>query len=150
VAYLSQSIMADDQYLRLRVASCAAQEGVTDAGINPDEWTLEWKRVWSAGTGWALKWEEAQSGGVVDPGAQPDVITDDMIKDQVNLLKPFKHVEDNKSTESPQAAASREFVLMHTEPLNGLINAVRGKLEENFPDLPWDILFPSPTPVDTA
>lgn len=92
--YLTQSIIADDSYMRLRVSSAAAQEGVTEVGIDPDLWAFEWRRVWAAAPGWAEAWESAQAGGVVDPGASASVITDSMILSQVQAMKPFLLVAD--------------------------------------------------------
>lgn len=96
MTYLTQSIIADDPYMRLRVSSAAAQEGVTEVGIDPDVWTSEWRRVWSTAPGWDAAWESALAGGGVDPGAKPDVITDGMILSQVQSMKPFTLVADHK------------------------------------------------------
>lgn len=91
--YLTQAAIADDQHMRLRVAQCAAQEGcATDAGIDPDWWTNEWRRVWSAAPGWSEAWESALAGGVAEPGADPAVITDAQILSQVQGMKPFTRV----------------------------------------------------------
>ena len=96
MSYLTQSIIADDPYMRLRVASAAAQEGCTDTGVDPDAWTLEWRRVWASAPGWDAAWESAQAGSIPDPGSKPDVITDSMILSQVQSMIPFVMISDNK------------------------------------------------------
>jgi len=134
VTYLTQSIMAEDIYMRMRVASCAAGEGAWEVGINPDDWTRDWKRVWSTGSGWDTKWEEAMARGDNPPdyaaGSDPEVVTDEMIKTQVELMKPFHMIEENKTELNPQAVASREFVQMHTQPMNDTIFALKKAIEE--------------------
>ena len=99
--YLTQSTIADDPYMKLRVSSCAAQQGVTDVGIDPDTWTGEWRRVWSASPGWDDAWESALAGDH-EPGYQPGmdvaVVTDDQILAQVQSMMPFHRV-----AEVPQA-----------------------------------------------
>jgi hypothetical protein len=100
--YLTQAIIADDVYMRLRVSSCAAQEGCADVGINPDEWASEWRRVWAAAPGWDLAWESAQAGGVEDPGKDPGVVTDSMILSQVQTMKPFKMIERPELPDIPE------------------------------------------------
>lgn len=92
MGYLTQSIIADDQYMRLRVAACAAEQGCAEAGIDPDAWTLEWRRVWGAAPGWDGAWESAVAGGVADPGRDPAVITDDQIRAQVQTMQPFTRI----------------------------------------------------------
>ena len=99
--YLTQAIMADDPYMRLRVSSCAAQEGCADVGIDPDAWTFEWRKVWAAAPGWSDAWESAQAGGIVDPGRDPLVVTDGMILGQVQVMMPFDHVEDHALVMTP-------------------------------------------------
>lgn len=87
--YLTQGQIAADEDMRVRVAQAAAQEGVTDAGIDPDVWTNEWKRVWASAPGWSEAWESAEAGGNETPGADPAVITDGQILAQVQGMKPF-------------------------------------------------------------
>jgi hypothetical protein len=97
--YLTQSIIADDPYMRLRVASCAAQQGcANDKGIDPDAWAADWRRIWSASPGWDAAWEsaQAQQPPLPDIGANPGVITDGMILSQVQAMMPFTMVEDHK------------------------------------------------------
>lgn len=101
MSYLTQSIISDDPYMRLRVASCAAQQGCADAGIDPDAWAVEWRRVWGSSPGWDAAWESAQAGGITDPGADPSVITDQMILSQVQAMMPFTHVTDHAPTAEP-------------------------------------------------
>jgi hypothetical protein len=99
--YLTQGDMAADLAMCIRVASCAAQEGVTDVGLDPDVWTRDWRRVWSAAPGWDAAWESAVAGGVPDPGSDPGVITDGMIRSQVQAMMPFQPVTANLPVPPP-------------------------------------------------
>lgn len=93
MSYSSQALMADDPYLKVRVAQCAAQEGcATEAGIDPDLWTYEWRRVWASSPGWDVAWESALAADIPNPGADAGVITDGMILTQVQAMKPFARV----------------------------------------------------------
>jgi hypothetical protein len=96
--YLTQSTIADDPYMKLRVASCAAQQGAADASIDPDQWTQEWRRVWSASPGWDAAWESALANpdkpAGYQPGMDPACITDGQILAQVQTMMPFRHVYD--------------------------------------------------------
>ena len=65
--YLTQSTIGDNPYMKQRVAQCAAQQGVTDVGIDPDVWATEWRRVWSTSPGWDDAWESA----LADPTTRP-------------------------------------------------------------------------------
>jgi len=104
--YLTQSIIADDPYMRLRVSSCAAQQGcATEGGIDPDHWTLEWRRIWASAPGWDGAWESAQASNVQQPGSDPGVITDEQILSQVQAMMPFTSVADHKPTATPTGGA---------------------------------------------
>lgn len=151
---LTQSLIAENLYMRLRVAACAAAEGVTDVGIEPDAWSKQWSKVWAATEGWDTKWEDAQKNGNKDkgvnahlpPGAtpigipsnhmaddigmDPEVITDEMIQDKIRSMKPFTMIEENKPEANPMMMASREFVSQMLEPTNRTISAVKVALEE--------------------
>lgn len=87
--YLTQAEIADDVAMHNRVAQAAAQEGVTDAALDPDWWTTQWRRVWAASPGWDSAWESARAAGNEHPGADPAVITDAMILSEVQSMKPF-------------------------------------------------------------
>lgn len=103
MTYLTQSIIADDGYMRLRVASCAAQQGcASDAGIDPDVWTLEWRRVWASAPGWDAAWESAQEAGRDEIGKWPDVITDLMVLTQVQAMMPFVPVAKPEPEPDPE------------------------------------------------
>jgi hypothetical protein len=125
--YLTQSIIADDPYMRLRVASCAAQQGVTDVGIDPDEWTRQWRRVWASSPGWDTAWESAKVANppVQEPGADTGVITDGMILSQVQSMMPFITVESNKPEISPAMTASREYVQQMLEPMSRIVSEIK-------------------------
>lgn len=104
MSYLTQSIIADDPYMRLRIASCAAQQGCAeDRGIDPDAWTLEWRRDWAAAPGWDAAWEssQAQNPPLESPGSDPGVITDGQILSQVQSMMPFTTVADHKPVAIP-------------------------------------------------
>lgn len=90
--YLTQGAIADDPDMKVRVAQCAAQQGCANDGIDPDLWTYEWRRVWSASPGWDEAWESAEAGGVPTPGADPAVVTDEQILAQVQTMMPFERV----------------------------------------------------------
>lgn len=141
---MTQAVMAENLYMRMRVASSAAKQGCTDRGIDPDEWSRVWRKVWSGAEGWDTKWEEAQAElvpssdpmnapapltgpvgqVVIDIGQDPDVITDQMIDDQVALMTPFIMVEANKPEVNPMATASRQFVQDMLDPTNRTISAM--------------------------
>lgn len=99
--YLTQSAIGDDPYMKQRVAQCAAQQGITDTGIDPDVWSTEWRRVWSASPGWDDAWESALAGehepGYM-PGMDPAVITDDQVLSQVQSMMPFHRVAEVPQT----------------------------------------------------
>lgn len=94
--YLNQAAIADDTAMRGRVAQAAAQEGCADAGLDPDQWTYEWRRVWASAPGWDAAWESSLAGHPNDPdytpGEDPGVITDQMILTQVQAMMPFTRV----------------------------------------------------------
>jgi len=132
MSYFTQAIIADDPYMRLRVSAAAAQQGVAEtAGLDPDMWTLEWRKVWASSPGWDAAWESAQAGNVQTPGMDPGVITDGMILSQVQVMMPFRTVESHKPEMNPQAQASREFVSQSLEPVNQMIQDLRGRTVPN-------------------
>lgn len=134
MTYFTQSVIADDPYMRLRVAACAAQEGVTDVGIDPDLWTMQWRKVWASSPGWDLAWESALAGGMENPGHSDVVITDNQILAQVQLMQPFIEVSDNEPKMNPLQQASREFVLQVLEPLNKGMAELKRKVDPPEPD----------------
>ena len=89
MTYSIQGVIADDPYMKTRVAQCAAQEGCTLAGIDSDTWTTAWRRDWASAPGWDAAWEAAIAGGNTNPGADPAVITDGMILTEVQSMMPF-------------------------------------------------------------
>ena len=94
MSYLTIGEISRDQWMLDRVASSAAQEGVTDTGIDPDQWAGSWRRVWAAAPGWATAWDSAKTSGIVDPGREPAVITDGQIRAQVQSMRPFHLVNE--------------------------------------------------------
>lgn len=140
---MTQAVMAENIYLKNRVSVCAAQEKCWERGIDPDEWARQWRKVWASAEGWDIKWEEAQASSspasrtmapiplsgpipqeVIDIGQDPDVITDDMIRDQVRAMKPFTMIEDHKPEMNPMTMASRQFVQDMFGPTNRTISAM--------------------------
>ena len=129
--YFTQAVIADDVYMRMRVSSCAAQEGCAeDSGIHPDDWTRDWRKVWAASPGWDLAWESAQAGGMQDIGLRSDVVTDGMILSQVQSMMPFRTIESHKPEANPLAMASREFVQQQFRPINDTVWTIIQKLQE--------------------
>jgi hypothetical protein len=98
VSYLTQSTIADDSWMRLRVSSCAAQQGCAAQGIDPDTWAWVWRRVWSASPGWDAQWESAlareDNPPDYEPGRDGAVISDGQILSQVQGMMPFVLVAD--------------------------------------------------------
>jgi hypothetical protein len=95
MSYLTQSQIGDDAHMKNRVAQCAAEQGCADAGIDPDRWSHEWRRVWAAAPGWDDAWESALASGRppgYQPGMDPAVIVDDVILAQVQSMMPFTRV----------------------------------------------------------
>lgn len=94
--YMTQSEISDDPDMQSRVAQCAAAQGITDEGIDPDTWAREWRRTWAAAPGWDDAWESALAANEGDdgysPGSDPAVITDDQILSQVQSMMPFQRV----------------------------------------------------------
>jgi phage-related tail fiber protein len=100
--WLIQAVIADDAYMRVRVAACAARLGCAEnAGIDPDDWALQWRRVWAAAPGWWQAWKSNVDGGGTDPGANGAVITDAMIDSQVQQMMPFTRVADHAPVPVP-------------------------------------------------
>lgn len=96
MSYLTQTQIGDDPYMKMRVAQCAAQQGCTDEGIDPDVWATEWRRVWASSPGWDEAWESALIRPENPPGYQPGmdeaVIQDAQILSQVQSMLPFTRV----------------------------------------------------------
>jgi len=87
--------IADDAYMRVRVAACAARLGCAeDAGIDPDDWAVQWRRVWAAAPGWWQAWKA---------NPVPASITDAMIDSQVQQMMPFTRVADHAPRVEPAA-----------------------------------------------
>jgi len=82
MSYYTISIIAADQYVRQRVAACAAQEGVAD----PESWAFRNRLILAASPGWAGAWESAVEKDVEDPGKDEGVITDSAILAATQLL----------------------------------------------------------------
>lgn len=130
---VTQAVIADNTFMRYRVAAAAAQEGCTDTGIDPDRWSLDWRRVWAGTEGWDTRWEEAASADpppTQDIGMDPEVITDQMIIDQVVAMKPFIMIEHNVPYLNPTMNATREFVQDHVNQLSRVIERVNERVND--------------------
>ena len=92
MSYSTQSDISGDSKMRARVAQAAAEQGCADAGLDPDQWSQMWRRIWAAAPGWDLAWESAVAGENPSPGDDPAVITDAMVLAQVQSMMPFTKV----------------------------------------------------------
>lgn len=81
--YLTIATVAKDPAMNRRVAACAAQQGIAEG---PEMWAAERCYTWAASPGWGATWDSAVASGVPDPGADPAVITDQMILSQVQSM----------------------------------------------------------------
>ena len=103
MTYLTQDAIAQSWTMQHRVAAAYAQETADAPGPydpqtgealpDPDMWSSQWKRYWSAAPGWDAAWESAlvahppeEGEPEYDPGADPAVITDGMILSQVQAM----------------------------------------------------------------
>lgn len=76
MSYLIQSKMAQDYGLIMRIAACAASEGVVD---RPESWADNNRQRIVAAPGWAAAWASAVAAEDDNPGENEAVITDGMI-----------------------------------------------------------------------
>ena len=78
MSYLVQNDIANNKAMLDRVAAAAGEQGA----VQPDLWTYDHRRMWSAAPGWSAAWESAQVSHAddgYDPGTDEAVITDGMI-----------------------------------------------------------------------
>lgn len=75
MSYSSIASMAESTSLRRRLVACAADES------KPSPESFISTRIWQIviSPGWDMAWDSALAGGVGNPGAAEDVITDAMI-----------------------------------------------------------------------
>ena len=90
MSYLTQNEIANNRAMLDRVAQCAASEGLSG---DPDRWTYEQRRLWSAAPGWDEAWEYSKNTHppvegepAYDPGPDEAVVTDSMILAQVQSM----------------------------------------------------------------
>lgn len=83
MSYFTQSKMAQDYGLIMRIAACAASE---DVSLNPTSWADTHRQRLVASPGWDTKYESAIASGVEAPGEDEAVITDADILAAVQLL----------------------------------------------------------------
>ena len=82
-SYSDIADVADSASMQRRVAACAAQQ---DAPGDPTAWTWDHRLDWASAPGWGAAWASALAGGIPDPGADPAVITDEMILAQIQAM----------------------------------------------------------------
>lgn len=82
MSYLTQAKMAQDYGLIMRIAACAASEGVS---LAPTSWADTHRQRLVASPSWDTAWESALAGDVENPGEDEAVITDGMILAAVQL-----------------------------------------------------------------
>lgn len=75
MSYLTQSKMAQDYGLIMRIAACAATEG----SVSPTSWADNNRQRIVAAPGWAAAWASAVAAEDDNPGENEAVITDGMI-----------------------------------------------------------------------
>lgn len=73
MSYLTQSLMARDYGLIMRIAACAATEGITD---RPESWADDRRILFMASDGWASAYSSCECE---KPGECETSITDGMI-----------------------------------------------------------------------
>lgn len=78
MSYASQALLSADGHFRSRVASCYAVEQPTSA-VHPTVWADQNQWQLAAAPGFADAYQYALDTGVVDPGNDPAVITDQQI-----------------------------------------------------------------------
>lgn len=100
MSYTTQNKIASSAAMQGRVAACAAEQQTLHPDLtigDPDLWTWNERRYWAAAPGWSLAWEYAENTHEppgpqdppqppYDPGADPAVITDDMILAEVQRM----------------------------------------------------------------
>lgn len=82
MSYYTQALMTQDREVQLRVTACAASEGVTD----PAYWTQENAWPLSTSAGWVEAYAAALKVTPVMPGANEELLTDEMIRAGVTRL----------------------------------------------------------------
>jgi hypothetical protein len=82
MSYNTQAAMALDADLRLRIAACAATQGVR----NPQEWASRNQWSLSASPGWDNAYAYAIAAGKPRPGYEEGAVTDAMILAAVQPL----------------------------------------------------------------
>ena len=89
MSYLTQDEIANNRAMTARVAQAVAQEENIPPP-DPDRWTYDNRRYWSAAPGWDDAWESYRAAHPDDPEADPGsdegVITDGMILSQVQAM----------------------------------------------------------------
>lgn len=89
MSYLAQASMTKDNYLTERIAACAATLGITDARLwaTNNLWSLSAHPGWKAAYAYALGDVDVTDPGFASSvGADPNVISDQMILEGVNAI----------------------------------------------------------------
>lgn len=89
MSYLTQSRLAADQTLMIRITACAVMEGIE----NPQAWAFEHAWQLSAEAGWVAAYASAAVAHAADPAGTPppgeneSAITDQMILAAVQAIR---------------------------------------------------------------
>lgn len=84
MAYWDLSLLANDADFSQRTVAAASEQLIPD----PEPWASTHRWEMAAAPGFADAYASALAGGVPDPGRDPAVISDDMIRAQVQFLNP--------------------------------------------------------------
>lgn len=85
MAYMDQSKLSNDPDFAQRIAACAAVE--RDLGdLHPLSWAAQNQWTIAAAPGFADAYASAIANGVPNPGADPSVISDEMILAAVQAM----------------------------------------------------------------
>lgn len=115
MSYLAQARLTEDSYLIDRVGACAASQGVRDARL----WAVNHMWALSAQPGWREAYGKVLDGETItDPaawagsaGADPKVITDEMILDGVTVVL----AADAEKASAEAIAAESETAQLRTQ-----------------------------------
>jgi hypothetical protein len=78
--YMTIALIERDGNMRDRLAACVAVE---EPSIYPAQWVQDHSWFFATRAGWADAWEASEAD---EPGADPDAITDEMIRDAVRAV----------------------------------------------------------------
>lgn len=94
MSYKAQAILANNDHLMMRVAACAATQGIK----GPAAWAYDHQWELSAQPGWASAYNTAVANNVTQPGNNESVITDSMILSAVQKIKSDEEAANSASS----------------------------------------------------